>query len=51
MASLKEVKARNIEYKLGTTVISFDENKVVTAVNDKDGLIKIQAEQSGDLPG
>ena len=40
---IKEVKARNIEYKLGTTVISFDKDKVVTAVNDSDGLIKIQA--------
>ena len=39
---IKEVKARNIEYKLNTTVISF-ENKIITAVNEKDGLIKIEA--------
>ena len=40
---IRKVKELGIEYKLETTVISFDKNKVITAVNEKDGLIKIQA--------
>lgn len=40
---IKQIKALNIEYKLDTTVISLDKNKVITAVNEKDGLIKIKA--------
>ena len=41
---IDKVKELGIEYKLDTTVISFDKNKVITAVNETDGLIKIQAE-------
>ena len=40
---IEEVKARGIEYKTGTTVIRFGADKHVTAVNDTDGLINIEA--------
>ncbi len=35
---------RNIEHKLDTTVINVSDEKVITAVNEKDGLLKIKAE-------
>jgi len=38
-----EVQKRSIEYKLDTTVLSISNSKVVTAVNETDGLIKYQA--------
>ena len=40
---IDEVEKRDIEYKLNTTVIKVDNDKVITAVNDTDGLIKIKA--------
>lgn len=40
---IEEVKRRGIEYKTGTTVIRFGADKRVTAVNDTDGLINIDA--------
>lgn len=40
---IEEVKRRGIEYKTGTTVIRFGVDKRVTAVNDTDGLINIDA--------
>ena len=40
---IEEVKKRGIEYKTGTTVIRFGADKRVTAVNDTDGLINIDA--------
>lgn len=40
---IDEVKKRGIEYKLSTTVISFNEAKRVTAVNETDGLLNIDA--------
>lgn len=40
---IEEVKKRDIEYKTGTTVIRFGADKRVTAVNDTDGLINIDA--------
>ena len=40
---IDEVKKRGIEYKTGTTVIRFGKDKRVTAVNDTDGLINIDA--------
>ncbi len=40
---IEEVKKRSIEYKTGTTVIRFGADKRVTAVNDTDGLINIDA--------
>ncbi len=39
---VREVEKRGIEYKLGTTVISFKDKKV-TAVNETDGLLQIDA--------
>ena len=39
-----EVNKRNIDYKLNTTVISTSDEKIITAVNDEDGLLKIKAE-------
>lgn len=40
---IKEVEKRGIEYKLETTVINVTDKKVVTAVNEKDGLLKYKA--------
>lgn len=40
---IEEVKKRGIAYKTGTTVIRFGADKRVTAVNDTDGLINIDA--------
>ena len=40
---IDEVNKRGIEYKLNTTVLSVRGDKVVTAVNEYDGLLKIQA--------
>lgn len=40
---IREVKARNIEYKLNTTVIKLSGEKRVTAVNETDGLMNIDA--------
>lgn len=40
---IQETNDLEIEYKLNTMVLSIDDNKVVTAVNEADGLIKIQA--------
>lgn len=40
---IEEVKKRGIEYKTGTTVIRFGADKRVTAVNDTDGLVNIDA--------
>ena len=37
------LKETDIEVKINTMVLSVDDNKVVTAVNTNDGLIKIQA--------
>lgn len=39
----REVEKRGIEYKLSTTVIAFNEDKRVIAVNETDGLINIDA--------
>ncbi len=39
----REVIARGIEYKLSTTVVRLGADKRVTAVNDTDGLMNIQA--------
>lgn len=33
----------NIEYKLNTTVLDFNKDKIITAVNDTDGIIEIKA--------
>ena len=41
---IDEVRKRNIEYKLETTVIGLNDNKQITAVNEKDGLMTIEAE-------
>lgn len=43
MRYIEEVEKRGIEYKLETTVINITKNKVVTAVNEVDGLIKYKA--------
>lgn len=40
---IDEVHKKNIEYKLSTMVISISSDKIVTAVNHTDGLLKIQA--------
>ncbi len=40
---IAEVEKRGIEYKLETTVLKVGTDKVVTAVNERDGLMKIQA--------
>lgn len=40
---IREVKARNIEYKLDTAVIALNKDKKITAVNEKDGLMNIEA--------
>lgn len=40
---IDEVEKRGIEYKLETTVLKVGMDKVVTAVNERDGLMKIQA--------
>ena len=40
---IREVEARGIEYKLSTTVIRFGADKCVTAVNETDGLMNIDA--------
>ncbi len=40
---IKEVEDRGIEYKLETTVLNVTDKKVVTAVNEKDGLLKYKA--------
>ncbi len=40
---VKEVQERGIEYKLDTTVLSINNDKTVTAVNETDGLIKYNA--------
>lgn len=40
---IREVEARGIEYKLSTTVIRFGADKRVTAVNETDGLMNIDA--------
>ena len=40
---IREVKARNIEYKLNTTVLKLSADKRVTAVNETDGLMNIDA--------
>ncbi len=39
----KEVHEKNIEIKLNTMVLDISEEKVVTAVNEKDGVIQIKA--------
>ena len=41
---IDKVVERNIEYKLDTTVINVTDGKVITAVNEKDGLLKIKAQ-------
>lgn len=41
---IQQVLERNIEYKLDTTVISVKDDKTITAVNEKDGLLKIKAD-------
>ena len=38
-----EVKKRNIDYKLGSTVLAVSANKVVTYVNEQDGYTEIAA--------
>lgn len=40
---IDEVTSRNIEYKLDTTVLAVSGDKVVTAVNESDGLLKYKA--------
>ena len=40
---IDEVVKRNIPYKLDSTVINIDKDKVVTYVNEEDGLQKVQA--------
>lgn len=40
---IKLIKKTDIEIRTETMVLSFDNNNVVTAVNKKDGLLKIQA--------
>ncbi len=40
---IDEVTSRNIEYKLDTTVLAVSGDKVVTAVNEVDGLLKYKA--------
>ncbi len=40
---IRKVKERNIEYKLSTTVIGIGADKRVTAVNEQDGLLNIDA--------
>ena len=40
---IDEVEKRGIEYKLETTVLKVGTDKVGTAVNERDGLMKIQA--------
>lgn len=40
---IAEVLKRDIEYKLDTTVLSISNDKVITAVNEVDGLLKYQA--------
>lgn len=40
---IDEVLKRDIEYKLDTTVLSISNDKVITAVNEVDGLLKYQA--------
>ena len=40
---IDEVADLKIEYKLNTMVMDISENKVVTAMNRKDGLFEIQA--------
>ncbi len=41
---IDQVLERNIEYKLDTTVISVEDDKTITAVNEADGLLKIKAD-------
>lgn len=40
---IDEVTSRDIEYKLDTTVLAVNGDKVVTAVNESDGLLKYKA--------
>ena len=40
---IREVKARGIEYKLNTAVIALNKDKRITAVNETDGLMSIEA--------
>lgn len=40
---IQEVQKRGIEYKLDTTVLNVSDKKIVTAVNEKDGLLKYKA--------
>ncbi len=40
---IDEVTSRDIEYKLDTTVLAVSGDKVVTAVNESDGLLKYKA--------
>lgn len=39
----ERVRAQNIEYKLGTMVLSISPEKVITAVSKEDGLVTIEA--------
>ena len=39
----KQVKERNIAFKLGTMVLDITPNKVVTAINSEDGIFTIEA--------
>ncbi len=41
---IKQVKEKKIPYKLGTTVIDVTKEKVITALNQEDGLLLIQAD-------
>lgn len=40
---IQEIEKRGIEYKLDTTVLNVTDKKVVTSVNEKDGLLKYKA--------
>lgn len=40
---IDELKELNIEYKLNTMVLSITEDKIISAINSKDGLININA--------
>jgi NADPH-dependent 2,4-dienoyl-CoA reductase/sulfur reductase-like enzyme len=41
---IDKVKEMDIPYKLNTMVLELNENKVITAVNDTDGILQIRAE-------
>lgn len=40
---IKRVQELNIDYRLNTMVVDFNRDKVITAVNEKDGILEIRA--------